>query len=157
MSNQRRPLVIAGIPAYNEEKYIAKIVLKTMKHVDEVIVVDDGSTDMTGEIARALGVTVVRHEKNQGYGAALATIFKEARKRGADILVILNADLQHSPILLPKMLTKAEEENADTVVASRYTKGGRVEGWEQNTPTNKQKRNTTSTHILPPTSKQQIQ
>ena len=120
-----KPFIVAGIPAFNEEKYIAKVVLKASKYVDEVIVVDDGSTDMTGEIARALGATVVRHEKNRGYGAALATIFEEARKRGADILVILDADDQHDPDEIPKLVEPILRGEADIVIGSRFR--GRTE------------------------------
>jgi len=62
--------IIACIPAYKEENTIAKIILKTKKHVDEVIVCDDGSQDMTAEIAEALGATVIRHQRNMRYSAA---------------------------------------------------------------------------------------
>jgi glycosyltransferase involved in cell wall biosynthesis len=68
--SSRKPFVIACIPAYNEEKTIAKVLLKTKKYVDKVIVCDDGSTDMTAEIAEALGAEVIRHEKNMGYGGS---------------------------------------------------------------------------------------
>jgi len=117
---QAKPKIVAGIPAYNEEKYIAKVVLKTMRHVDEVIVVDDGSKDMTAEIAEKLGATVVRHPENRGYGAALATIFNEARKRNADILVILDADDQHDPDEIPKLVEPIIRGEADIVVGSRF-------------------------------------
>ena len=115
-----KPRIIAGIPAYNEEKYIAKVVLKTMRHVDEVIVVDDGSTDMTAEIAEKLGATVIRHPENRGYGAALATIFQEARKRDPDALVILDADDQHDPDEIPKLVQPILRGEADIVIGSRF-------------------------------------
>ena len=120
MTKNTKPYIVAGIPAYNEEKYIAKIVLKTKKHVDEVIVVDDGSTDMTAEIAQALGATVIQHPRNMGYGAALATIFREARKRNADILVILDADDQHDPDEIPKLIAPILRGEADIVIGSRF-------------------------------------
>ncbi|GBF09731.1 hypothetical protein apy_14560 [Aeropyrum pernix] len=93
----RKASIKAGIPAYNEEKYIAKVVLKARRHVDEVIVVNDGPTDMTCEIAKALGATVINRPRNMGYGAALRTLFLEARKRDPDALVVLDADDQHDP------------------------------------------------------------
>lgn len=120
MQAPTRPRIVAGIPAYNEEKYIAKVVLKAMRHVDEVIVVDDGSADMTAEIASRLGATVVRHPENRGYGAALATIFNEARKRKADILVILDADDQHNPDEIPKLVEPILKGEADIVIGSRF-------------------------------------
>ena len=120
MQTPTKPRIVAGIPAYNEEKYIAKVVLKAMRHVDEVIVVDDGSTDMTAEIAEKLGATVVRHPENRGYGAALATIFNEARRRSADILVILDADDQHDPDEIPKLVEPILRGEADIVIGSRF-------------------------------------
>ena len=69
--NKPRPLIVAAIPAFNEERTIAKLVLEAQKHVDVVLVCDDGSEDMTGEIAERMGADVIRHEKNMGYGAAI--------------------------------------------------------------------------------------
>jgi len=64
----KKPFVVACIPAYNEEGTIAKVVVQTMKYVDKVVVCDDGSSDMTGEIAEQLGAEVLRHERNMGWG-----------------------------------------------------------------------------------------
>ena len=72
------PLIIAGLPAYNEEKTIARVILGAQKIAHIVIVCDDGSSDLTGEIAARLGAVVVRHEKNLGYGASLQTLFRRA-------------------------------------------------------------------------------
>ncbi len=119
-NTSKKYYVIAGIPAYNEEKYIAKVILKTRKYVDEVIVVNDGSTDMTPDIARALGATVIDHGRNLGYGEALRTIFREARKRDPDALVILDADGQHNPDELPKLIKPVLDNEADIVIGSRF-------------------------------------
>lgn len=115
-----KPLIIAALPAYNEEKTIAKIVVQASRHVDEVLVVDDGSTDMTAEIAERLGGIVIRHRANVGYGGAMATIFKEARKRGVDVLVTLDADGQHDPGEIPKLIEPILRGEADIVVGSRF-------------------------------------
>jgi len=77
-----KPFIVAGIPAYNEERSIARVIVKAMNYVDRVIVCD-GSTDMTGEIAERLGAEVIRHERNMGYGAALASLFRRAREADA--------------------------------------------------------------------------
>jgi glycosyltransferase involved in cell wall biosynthesis len=117
--------VIAGIPAYNESKYVGTIVLSTRQYVDEVIVVDDGSTDNTVEIARLAGAEVVQHLRNRGYGAAIQTILDEARKRDPDILVILDADAQHNPKEIPNLL-KLISEGYDLVIGSRKKQANKI-------------------------------
>jgi glycosyltransferase involved in cell wall biosynthesis len=117
--------VIAGIPAYNESKYVGTIVLSTRQYVDEVIVVDDGSTDNTVEIARLAGAEVVQHPRNRGYGAAIQTILDEARKRDPDILVILDADAQHNPKEIPNLL-KPISEGYDFVIGSRKKQANKI-------------------------------
>jgi len=116
---KEKKLILAAMPAYNEEKTIAKMIIRIKKYVDHVLVVDDGSTDATAEIAEALGAHVIRHEINQGYGAALQTIFKTARMIQADILVILDSDDQHDPSDIPS-LVKPLDEGYDIVIGSRY-------------------------------------
>src|SRR5205823_13744307 len=71
--------VVVCIPAFNEEKSIAKAMLKAREVADVIIVCDDGSTDLTGEIARARGAAVLAHDHNMGKGAALATLFRESK------------------------------------------------------------------------------
>jgi glycosyltransferase involved in cell wall biosynthesis len=120
---KERGPIIACIPAYNEEKTIAKVVLKTKKYIDKVIVCDDGSTDMTAEIAEAVGAKVIRHERNKGYGAALASLFKAAREENALAMIILDADLQHNPDDIPKLLSPIIKGEADIVIGSRFLNG----------------------------------
>jgi len=74
-------LNIVCIPAYNEESYIANIVKSAKNHVDQVIVCDDGSSDNTAKLAREAGTIVITHDKNQGYGAAISTLFDDALKQ----------------------------------------------------------------------------
>jgi hypothetical protein len=112
-------LVVAGIPAYNEEKTIARVVLGAQKHAHIVVVCDDGSSDLTGEIAARLGAVVVRHERNSGYGAALQSLFKRARELNADVLVTLDADGQHDPAQIPLLVKPIEEGVAGVVLGSR--------------------------------------
>ena len=112
--------IVIGIPAYNEEKNIAKIITQLRKYSDEIIVCDDGSSDMTSEISRELGVILVKHEKNLGYGASIKTIFQKAKEIDSDILVTFDADGQHriediSVVTEPIIKTKA-----DLVIGSRF-------------------------------------
>ncbi|MEM4467006.1 MAG: glycosyltransferase family 2 protein [Nitrososphaerota archaeon] len=120
MTTIKKPYIIACIPAYNEEKTIAKVILKTKKYVDKVIVCDDGSIDMTAEIAEALGAEVIRHERNMGYGAAISSLFKKAVEEGADIMVTLDGDGQHDPDEIPKLIKPIVEDEADVVIGSRF-------------------------------------
>ena len=113
-------LVVACIPAYNEERTIARVVVEAQRYVDKVIVCDDGSTDLTGEIARRLGAEVIRHERNMGYGTALYSLFKAARELDASAMVVLDADLQHNPSDIPRLLSPVVRGEADIVIGSRF-------------------------------------
>ncbi|MCW4029677.1 MAG: glycosyltransferase family 2 protein [Candidatus Bathyarchaeota archaeon] len=113
-------LVIAGIPAYNEEKTIARVVLGAQKYAHIVVVCDDGSADMTSEIAERLGAVVIRHEKNLGYGAALQSLFKRAKELNADVLVTLDSDGQHDPSEIPQLIKPIEDGVAEVVLGSRF-------------------------------------
>jgi len=119
-----KPFVVACIPAFNEEASIARVVLTVERFVDRVLVCDDGSTDMTGVIAEALGAEVIRHETNLGYGAALQSLFEEARKGGVDVAVTLDADGQHDPSEIPKLLKRLSLGDVDIVIGSRFLEGG---------------------------------
>jgi len=110
--------VIAVIPAYNEESTILEVIKQVLPKVTEVIVVDDGSKDNTRRLAEKAGVTVVSHAINRGLGAALSTGFVAAEKLKADVVVTLDADGQHDPEELNR-LVKAIEAGADVVIGSR--------------------------------------
>jgi glycosyltransferase involved in cell wall biosynthesis len=120
-----QPFVVVGIPAFNEEKSIARVILQSQKYADKVVVCDDGSTDLTPEIAQRLGAIVVRHARNQGYGSAVQSLFDCAKDLNADVLVTLDGDGQHDPAEIPAITKPIIEGSADVVVGSRLVDSGR--------------------------------
>ena len=116
----RSSAITVIIPAYNEERFIGSVVLKTLQHADTVIVVDDGSSDATAEIAEAAGAIVVRHGYNRGKGVALNTGFRKAREFKPDVVVTIDADGQHVPGELAAVIMPVIEGRADIVIGSRY-------------------------------------
>jgi glycosyltransferase involved in cell wall biosynthesis len=111
---------IAVIPALNEATRIDAVVKAALPHVDRVIVVDDGSKDGTGDVARAAGAFVVRHPENCGAGAATMTGIEAARRMGATAVVTLDADEQHDPNDIPALLNPLLEGRADIVLPNRF-------------------------------------
>ena len=114
------PRVLAAIPAYNEADSTAAIVGDVRSYADNVLVIDDGSTDATADRAREAGATVVEHGTNRGYGAALKTAFREAERSDAEHLVILDGDGQHDPSEIPALVATQRERNAELVVGCRF-------------------------------------
>jgi glycosyltransferase involved in cell wall biosynthesis len=130
MSQPGRARIIVGMPAYNEAKYIGSIVLQARQYADEVVVVDDGSLDQTAGVARLAGATVVRHEHNEGYGSTIRELLNEARQRDADILVVLDADSQHNPDEIPRLI-EGINAGADIVIGSREMQENRIAGYRR--------------------------
>ena len=112
--------VTIGIPAFNEEKNIAKIIVKLKKIYDEIIVCNDGSADLTGEIAENLGVIVINHKQNLGYGAGINSIIKKSKEIDTDILVTFDADGQHKVEDVKKVIEPIKNGDADLVIGSRF-------------------------------------
>lgn len=115
-----KPIIIAAIPCHNEERFIGSIVLKAKRLVDQVIVVDDGSTDETATVAEAAGALVLRHETNEGKGMAMNTAFQWAKKSGVQAMVMLDGDGQHEPAYIPSILEPVLAGKADIAVGSRF-------------------------------------
>ena len=121
--------ITVGIPSYNEEKNIAGIIQKLSQIADTIIICNDGSTDNTGKIAEKMGVIVINHERNLGYGGAIRSLFLKARELDCDMLVTLDSDGQHR---LEDVLPVAEpiiKNQADLVIGSRF-----LEGNQENIP-----------------------
>jgi glycosyltransferase involved in cell wall biosynthesis len=123
-----KPKVIVVMPAYNAAKTL-KITYEAIPHtvVDQIILVDDGSTDKTLDIARQLQLTVFVHTRNFGYGANQKTCYSEALKEEADIVVMLHPDYQYDPTLLPEIIAPIKAGDADIVLGSRFLGGNTLE------------------------------
>ena len=112
-------MILACIPAYNEESHISNIIKKSLQYVDTVVVCDDGSTDNTAKIAKDAGAIVISQE-NQGYGAAVSVLFDYARKNNAQIMVTLDSDGQHNPDQIPLLLDAITSHDVDVSIGSRF-------------------------------------
>jgi len=112
--------ITVGLPAYNEEKNIAKIIVQLKKVADQIIVCDDGSTDLTSRIAESLGAIVIKHPKNLGYGSAIRSIFLKSREINSEVLVTIDADGQHKIEDIEKVAKPVVDGQADISIGSRF-------------------------------------
>ncbi|GAN65023.1 glycosyltransferase family 2 protein [Acetobacter orientalis] len=117
------------LPAYNAEKTLQKTVSEIPRNVvDDIILTDDCSQDNTSTLARTLGLYVVEHDRNKGYGGNQKTCYKTALSRGADIVIMLHPDYQYSPRLIYAMCTMLTSGHYDAVIASRILGKGALAG-----------------------------
>lgn len=129
MNRLRSAAAVIVMPAYNT----AKTIQKTYKDIPSeykknIIVIDDGSTDESVKVARTLGLTVIRHNKNRGYGANQKTCYKAALKAGADIVVMLHPDYQYPSELITPMVAMLRTGQYDVILGSRILGGGALRG-----------------------------
>jgi glycosyltransferase involved in cell wall biosynthesis len=125
-SERRKEKILIVIPAFNEEEQIATVILQVKQQVPgaEILVVNDGSSDGTEQEALACGATVLSHPFNMGYGVALQTGYKYARRYGFDYVLQMDGDGQHDPQFLRTLLAEAKEGKVDVVIGSRFLGGG---------------------------------
>lgn len=127
MINKQKIIVV--MPAYNAAKTLQQTYSELpFDIVDEVLLVDDGSSDDTVQLARQLGLTTFLHSKNMGYGKNQKTCYREALKRGADIVVMVHPDYQYSPKLVTPLAGMIAFGEYDAVIASRILGNGALEG-----------------------------
>jgi glycosyltransferase involved in cell wall biosynthesis len=120
--------VIVVMPAYNAEKTVEKTFNAIPKDsYDEIILGDDCSSDNTVECARKLGITVIQHEKNKGYGGNQKTCYTAALNHGADIIAMVHPDFQYNPSLVPELVKPIAEGKADVTYGSRMLIRGAAE------------------------------
>ncbi|MDI6720544.1 MAG: glycosyltransferase family 2 protein [Methanomicrobiales archaeon] len=112
--------ILAAIPCYNEEVTIGSVVLKAFRHVDAVLVIDDGSRDCTGQVAEDAGAIVIKHASNRGKAAGVIAAVRYAKEHGFDILVLLDGDGQHKAEEIPTIVQPLLSGEADAVIGSRF-------------------------------------
>ena len=123
-----RPKVVVVMPAYNAGRTLRMTYEELPKDtVSTVILVDDGSTDTTLDVARQLGLEIFVHDKNYGYGANQKTCYAEALRAGADIVVMVHPDYQYDPTLVPEIIAPIVSGDADVVLGSRLKKGSALQ------------------------------
>jgi glycosyltransferase involved in cell wall biosynthesis len=122
----KKPKIIVTMPAYRAERTLSKTLYDIpLGFADEVILVDDASPDNTVRVAQELGIKVIAHQSNRGYGGNQKTCYDHALARGADIVVLLHPDYQYSPKVLPDLVQPLLEGRADFTFGSRFINGGK--------------------------------
>ena len=111
---------LIAIPVYNEERYVEKVLQRVAQYADEILVIDDGSTDQTPCLLAKQPVEVIRHKENRGYGRALLDAFRWASVDGFDWVITMDCDEQHEPAAIPHFVEAIMRDDADIISGSRY-------------------------------------
>lgn len=120
-----RPKILAGVGAYNEERTIAQVLARFEPGVvDEIVVMDDGSTDGTAEIIAQAGVSCIHHETNRGAGAGIKSMIRYGLDRGYDVFVVMAGNGKDDPREIPRLLAPILDRGYDYVQGSRFMRGG---------------------------------
>jgi glycosyltransferase involved in cell wall biosynthesis len=131
MQNTTQKRTLAVIPCCNEEATIGSVVLKTKRFVNQVLVVDDGSSDETKKIAEEAGAIVISHKKNRGKGAAIRTGFQYALDNGFDYVVTIDGDGQHNPLEIPALLDNVMNNGHDISLGYRVGNDTEMPAWRR--------------------------
>jgi dolichol-phosphate mannosyltransferase len=115
-----QPTTLIAIPVYNEEKYVCRVLAHVLEYADDVLVIDDGSTDRTTTLLPKFPVDVIRHAVNRGYGRSMRDAFDWARLNRYDWVITMDCDEQHEPAAIPTFVQAARENRWDVISGSRY-------------------------------------
>jgi glycosyltransferase involved in cell wall biosynthesis len=138
--------LLIAIPVYNERKYVEKVLDKVLRIHTDILVIDDGSSDGTGDyLATRSDVQLIRHPENRGYGQSLIDAFAWADERGYDWVITMDCDEQHEPERIPDFLREIEADQADIISGSRYLRPNDADDLP---PGDRRTINTTITTIL---------
>ena len=120
MHYNARMRILIGIPVYNEAKYINSVLSEVCKYANDILIVDDGSNDLTPALLAGHKVEVIRHSENRGYGRSLQDMFRWAAVDNFDWLITMDCDEQHEPASIPEFITRISRDDADIISGSRY-------------------------------------
>lgn len=119
-SRDNLPRVLVGIPVYNEQYHVTKVLAEVRRYASDILVIDDGSTDATPMLLAQQPVEVVRHAENRGYGRSMQDMLRWAKFDGFDWLITMDCDEQHEPAAIPRFLERIIADQADVISGSRY-------------------------------------
>lgn len=114
------PRILVGIPVYNEQQYVSQVLSEVRRYADDILVIDDGSTDATPALLAQQPVEVIRHATNRGYGRSMQDMIRWARFDGFDWLITMDCDEQHEPAAIPRFVAAIRDGDADVISGSRY-------------------------------------
>lgn len=114
------PRILVGIPVYNEQRYVNRVLTEVRRYASDVLVIDDGSTDETPSLLARHPVEVIRHATNRGYGRSMQDMIRWARFDGFDWLITMDCDEQHEPAAIPRFVEAIRAGGADVISGSRY-------------------------------------
>ncbi len=140
--------ILLGIPVYNEQAYVAKVIREVRAFADCILVVDDGSTDQTPCLLARQPVEVIRHAENRGYGRSMQDMLRWARFDGFDWLITMDCDEQHEPASIPDFIAAIARDTADVISGSRYLRSGDGGVNDDSPPADRRQINTTITEEL---------
>jgi dolichol-phosphate mannosyltransferase len=141
--------LLIAIPVFNERKYVASVLAKVRAFHPDVLVMDDGSTDGTGELLNQLAargdIHLIRHSSNLGYGQSLIDAFTFADEQGYDWVITMDCDEQHEPKMIPEFIRRIERDDADIISGSRYL---HANGGDDAPPPDRRRINSTLTELI---------
>src|SRR5262245_22387140 len=119
-STRSQPKILLGIPVYNEQNYVTKVLAEVRRYASDILVIDDGSTDDTPMLLAQQPVEVIRHAENRGYGRSMQDMLRWAKVDGFDWLITMDCDEQHEPAAIPMFIERVLAGESDVISGSRY-------------------------------------